>query len=61
LGEGEFAQMKWNSPSPRGDNSGRVKIHRNSLKILYSRSSEPNSTKLGTNYIPGLENSSVFK
>jgi hypothetical protein len=33
------------SPSPRGDNSERVKIH---LKI-FSRTSRPKSFKLGTN------------
>jgi hypothetical protein len=36
------------SPSPRGDNSKRVKIHK-ILKII-SRSSRPKSIKLGTNY-----------
>jgi hypothetical protein len=38
------------SPSPRGDNSKRVKIHRNYLKIFFPRNSMPNSIKLGTNY-----------
>jgi hypothetical protein len=37
------------SPSPRGDNSKRVKIHRKFFKIL-SRTSRPKSIKLGTNY-----------
>jgi hypothetical protein len=38
------------NPSPRGDNSGRVKIHWKFLNIFFSRTSEPNSIKLGTNY-----------
>jgi hypothetical protein len=38
------------SPSPRGDNSERVKIHRQFLKIIFSRTSRPKSIKLGTNY-----------
>jgi hypothetical protein len=38
------------SPSPRGDNSGRVKIHWKFLKIFFSNTSWPNSIKLGTNY-----------
>jgi hypothetical protein len=37
-------------PSPRGDNSKRVKIHRNFLKIFFSRTSRPTSIKLGRNY-----------
>jgi hypothetical protein len=37
------------SPSPRGDNSKRVKIHRKFLKIFY-RTRRPKSIKLGTNY-----------
>jgi hypothetical protein len=36
--------------SPRGDNSERVKLHLISLKIFFSRTSRPNSIKLGTNY-----------
>jgi hypothetical protein len=36
-------------PSPRGDNSERVKIHRNFLKI-FSRTIRPKSIKLCTNY-----------
>jgi hypothetical protein len=39
------------SPSPRGDNSERVKIHRQFLKIFFSRTSRPKSIKLGTNYL----------
>jgi hypothetical protein len=37
-------------PSPRGDNSKRVKIHWKFLKIFFSRSSRPNSIKRGTHY-----------
>jgi hypothetical protein len=36
-------------PSLRGDNSKRVKIHWKFLKIFFSRTSRPNSIKLGTN------------
>jgi hypothetical protein len=36
--------------SPRGDNSERVKIHLNFLKIFSSKTSIQNSIKLGTNY-----------
>jgi hypothetical protein len=38
-----------NIPSPRGDNSKRVKIHRKFLKI-FSRTSRPKLIKLNTNY-----------
>jgi hypothetical protein len=38
------------SPSPKGDNSERVKIHRKFLKIFFSRTRRPKSIKLGTNY-----------
>jgi hypothetical protein len=38
------------SPSPRGDNSERVKIHRKFFKIFLSRTSRPKSIKRGTNY-----------
>jgi hypothetical protein len=37
-------------PSPRGDNSEGVKIHWEFFKIISSRTSPPNSIKLGTNY-----------
>jgi hypothetical protein len=37
------------SPSPRGDNRERIKIHWKFLKIFF-RTSRPNSIKLGTNY-----------
>jgi hypothetical protein len=36
-------------PSPGGDSSKRIKIHWTSLK-LFSRTSKPNSIKLGINY-----------
>jgi hypothetical protein len=36
-------------PSPRGDNSKRVKMHWKFLKI-FSRTSYSNSIKFGTNY-----------
>jgi hypothetical protein len=38
------------SPSSRGDNSEIVKIHRQFLKIFFSRTSRPKSIKFGTNY-----------
>jgi hypothetical protein len=47
------------SPSPRGDNSERVKIHRTFLEIFFSRTSRPKSIKLGTNY-PLVKHSSLF-
>jgi hypothetical protein len=37
-------------PSPRGDNRERVKIHRIFFKIFFSRTSQPKSIKLDTNY-----------
>ena len=36
-------------PSPRGDNSERVKIHWKFLQIFFSRTSRPKSIKLSTN------------
>jgi hypothetical protein len=51
LGEGDLGLFKWRDcSSPRGDNSKRVKIHWNFLKIFFSRTSRPKSIKLGTNY-----------
>jgi hypothetical protein len=50
---GEGSQVSLNEgdcPSPRGDNSERVKMHWKILKIFFSRTSLPNSIKLGTNY-----------
>jgi hypothetical protein len=41
-----FFSNKEDSPSPRRDNSKRVKIHRKILKIFFSRTSRPNSIKL---------------
>ena len=38
------------TPSPMGDNSKIVKIHRNFFKIFFSRTSRPKSIKFGTNY-----------
>jgi hypothetical protein len=38
------------NPSPRGDNSERVKIHRIFFKKVFSRTSWPKSIKLGRNY-----------
>jgi hypothetical protein len=38
------------SPSPRGESSERVIIHRKFLKIFFSRTSRPKSIKLSTNY-----------
>jgi hypothetical protein len=43
LNEGDY-------PSPRGDNSKSVKIYWKFLKIFFSRTSRPNSIKLGTNF-----------
>jgi hypothetical protein len=37
-------------PSPRGDNSKKNKNTTKFFKILYSRTTRPNSIKLGTNY-----------
>jgi hypothetical protein len=46
--------------SPRGDNSKRVKIHIDYLKI-FSRPTHPNSIKLGTNYLWAKGIPSLFK
>jgi hypothetical protein len=47
-------------PSPRGDNSKRVKIHWKFLKIFFFRTSKPISVKLGTNHpwVKGILNCS---
>ena len=45
----KFVQMKVR-PFPRGDNYKRVLIHWRIIKIFFSRSTEPISTKLGTNH-----------
>jgi hypothetical protein len=46
----QVCSKEGDSPSPRGDNSRRVKIHWQFLKIFLFRTSRPNSIKLGTNY-----------
>jgi hypothetical protein len=49
-GEGfQVCSNEGDCPSPRGNNSESVKIHWKFLKI-FSRTSGPNSIKLGTNY-----------
>jgi hypothetical protein len=51
LGEGiQVCSNEEDNPSPRGDNSERVKIHLKFKKIFFSRTSKPNSIKFGTNY-----------
>jgi hypothetical protein len=51
LGERGFKSLKEGQcPSPKRDNSERVKIHRKFLKIFFSRTCRPKSIKLGTNY-----------
>ena len=50
-GEGiQVCSNEGDCPSPRGDNSETVKIHWKFLKIFFSRTSCPNSIKLGTHY-----------
>ena len=46
----QVCSKEGDSPSPRGDNSERVKIHWKFLKIFFFRTNRPNSIKLGTNY-----------
>ena len=46
----QVCSKEGDSPSPRGDNSKRVKIHWKFLKIFFFRTNGPNSIKLGTNY-----------
>jgi hypothetical protein len=48
LGKGDASSSEGDSHSPRGDNSKRVKMHWKFLKIYFSRTSRPNSIKLGT-------------
>jgi hypothetical protein len=51
IGGGDSSLFKRRqNPSPRGDNSERVNIHRKFFKIFFSRTSRPNSIKLNTNY-----------
>jgi hypothetical protein len=51
LGEGiqVYSNERWR-PSPRGDNSKSVKIHKKYLKIFFSITTAPISTRLGTNH-----------
>jgi hypothetical protein len=49
-GDSSFVKKKGDSPSPRRDNSKRLKTHWKFLKIFFSRTCRPNSIKLGTNY-----------
>jgi hypothetical protein len=46
----QVCSKEGDSPSSRGDNSERVKIHCKFLKIFFFRTSRPNSIKLGTHY-----------
>jgi hypothetical protein len=46
----QVCSKEGDSPSPRGDNSEKVKMHWKCLKIFFSNTSKPNSVKLGTNY-----------
>ena len=46
----QLCSKEEDSPSPRGDNSRRVKIHLKIFKIFFSRTSRPNLIKLGTYY-----------
>jgi hypothetical protein len=60
LGEGnQVCSNEGRRPSLRGYNSERVKIHQKYLKI-FSRTSRPISTKLGTNY-PWMKGTQVFQ
>jgi hypothetical protein len=45
----QICSKEGDSPSPRGDNSERIKIHWKFCKI-FSRTSRPNLIKFGTNY-----------
>jgi hypothetical protein len=46
----QVCSQEGDSPSPRGDNSKKVKIHSKFLKIFFFRTNGPNSMKLGTNH-----------
>jgi hypothetical protein len=46
----QVCSKEGDSPSPRGDNCKRVKMHRKFLKIFFFRTSRSNSIKLGTKY-----------
>jgi hypothetical protein len=43
----QVSLKEWDSSSPRGDNSKRVKLHRKFLKIFFSRTSTPKSINDG--------------
>jgi hypothetical protein len=49
LGGIQVCSNEGESPSSRGDNSKRVRLHCN-LKKMFSRTSQPKAIKLGTNY-----------
>jgi hypothetical protein len=50
-GEGiQVCSNEGDCPSPGGDNSKTIKMHWKFLKIFFSRTSMPNSIKLGTHY-----------
>jgi hypothetical protein len=53
----QVCSKKRDSPSPRGDNSGRVKIHWKFLKIFFFRTNWPNSIKLDKNcsWVKGIQ------
>ena len=53
----KFVQMKGHAPFQRGDNSEIVNIHWKLLKIFFSRTSGPISTKLGTehSWVKGIQ------
>jgi hypothetical protein len=52
---------KGDSSYPTGDNSERVKINWKVSKMVFSRTSEPNSIKLGTHYhwVKGIQVCSI--
>jgi hypothetical protein len=61
VGEGiQISSNEGDCLSPRGDNSKRVNICQIFLKIIFSRTSEPNSINLGTHYpwVKGIQVSS---
>ena len=61
LGEGDSSLFKWRTrPFPRGDNYELVNIHLRNLKIFFSRTTGPISTKLGAKlpWVKGIQVSS---
>jgi hypothetical protein len=46
----QICSKEGDSPSRRGDNSERIKIHWKFWKIFFSRTRGPKSIKLSTNY-----------